>query len=103
MTTTEIAELRRSIGQLRQCLGTLRSRYGDAPAVRRLVNDVERLDIDADELEGAPPAPAREVPAQQTGGSSPSGMIPIDDTPYDESLWEGADDEGVGGYRGERR
>lgn len=102
MTTTEIAELRRSIGQLRQCLGTLRNRYGDAPAVRRLVNDLERLDIDADELEGSEPAPApsRVVPAQTAGGS---GMIPLDDTPYDESLWEGADDEGVGGYRGDRR
>lgn len=99
MTTTEIAELRRSIGQLRQCLGTLRSRYGDdAPAVRRLVNDVERLDIDADELEGAPP-----VPEQQTAEPSPVGKIMLDDTPYDESLWEGADDEGVGGYRGDRR
>ena len=102
MTTTEIAELRRNIGQLRQCLGTLRSRYGDAPAVRRLANDLERLDIDADELEGAPPAP---VPTQQGTGAPASGtpgMIPLDDTPYDESLWEGADDEGVGGYRGGR-
>ena len=47
MSTTEIAELRRTIGQLRQCVGTLRARYGEASAVRRLANDVERLDIDA--------------------------------------------------------
>lgn len=97
MTTTEIAELRRSIGQLRQCLGTLRSRYGDAPAVRRLVNDLERLDIDADELEGTPPAPVRAEASER------AGVIQVPDTPYDESLWSGADDEGVGGYRGERR
>lgn len=97
MTNTEIAELRRNIGQLRQCLGTLRSRYGDAPAVRRLVNDLERLDIDADDLEGAAPAPVRESTASRPG------IVQIPDTPYDESLWAGADDEGVGGYRGERR
>lgn len=97
MTTTEIAELRRSIGQLRQCLGSLRSRYGDAPAVRRLANDLERLDIDADELESTQPAA---VPAQAGDRAS---VIQVPDTPYDESLWSGADDEGVGGYRGERR
>lgn len=101
MTTTEIAELRRSIGQLRQCLGTLRSRYGDAPAVRRLVNDIDRLDIDADELESTATVP-EQPRGQSTPGGTP-GMIPLDDTPYDESLWEGADDEGVGGYRGEKR
>ncbi|MGH3517843.1 MAG: hypothetical protein ACRDQ7_10600 [Haloechinothrix sp.] len=95
MATTEIAELRRTIGQLRQCIGTLRSRYGDVPAVRRLVNDLDRLDIDADEFEGAPPVPVQAKPDR-------SDVVVVPDTPYDPSLWAGADDEGVGGYHGER-
>lgn len=96
MATTEIAELRRTIGQLRQCLGTLRSRYGDAPAVRRLSNDLDRLNIDADELEGSAPVPAQ--PRTRERGD----VVVVPDTPYDESLWVGADDEGVGGYHGQR-
>lgn len=96
MTTTEIAELRRNIGQLRQCVGTLRSRYGDAPAVRRLINDLERLNIDADDFEGT-----QLVPVQQRKPDR-SDVVVVPDTPYDESLWAGADDEGVGGYHGER-
>lgn len=96
MTTTEIAELRRNIGQLRQCVGTLRNRYGDAPTVRRLINDLERLNIDADEFEGT-----QLVPVQQNKVDR-SDVVVVPDTPYDESLWAGADDEGVGGYHGER-
>lgn len=96
MTTTEIAELRRNIGQLRQCVGTLRNRYGDAPAVRRLINDLERLNIDADEFEGTQPVPVQQSKVDR------SDVVVVPDTPYDESLWAGADDEGVGGYHGER-
>lgn len=95
MSTTEIAELRRTIGQLRQCVGALRSRYGDASAVRRLANDVERLDIDTADLDGHPPA----VPAQ----AKPLERVPVPDTPYDPALWSGADDEGVGGYKRDQR
>ncbi|MFD8500677.1 hypothetical protein [Amycolatopsis sp. NPDC059657] len=91
MSTTEIAELRRTIGQLRQCVGTLRARYGDASAVRRLANDVERLDIDAADMDSCEPS----VPTQ---GKSEE-RIKVPDTPYDASLWHGADDEGVGGYK----
>lgn len=97
MANTEFTDLRRTIGQLRQCVGTLRSRYGDAPAVRRLLLDVDRLEVDTDEFAGAPP-----VPVQQSRPGSEAKVI-VPDTPYDPSLWEGADDEGVGGYHGERR
>lgn len=96
MTTTEIAELRRTLGQLRQCVGTLRSRYGDAPSVRRLANDLERLDIDTDEFEVSSPVPVQARPADR------SQVVVVPDTPYDESLWAEADDEGVGGYHGRR-
>ncbi|OZM74465.1 hypothetical protein CFN78_04935 [Amycolatopsis antarctica] len=96
MTTTELTELRRTIGQLRQCVGSLRARYGDAPAVRRLSNDIERLDIDAVELDQVQPAPL------QRSASAPESIV-VPDTPYDESLWHGADDEGVGGYQRHQR
>jgi hypothetical protein len=95
MSTTEIMELRRTIGQLRQCVGALRARYGDASAVRRLANDVERLDIDAAELDAAvPPVPAQAKAADR---------VVVPDTPYDPALWQGADDEGVGGYKRDQR
>src|SRR3954451_312250 len=95
MSTSEIAELRRTIGQLRQCVGALRSRYGDASAVRRLANDVEGLDIDTADLDGAPPA----VPAQAAAAE----RAPAPDTPYDPALWHAPDDEGAGGYKRDQR
>ncbi|MBK1786166.1 hypothetical protein [Prauserella cavernicola] len=94
MSTTELTELRRTIGQLRQCVGALRARYGEAPAVRRLVNDVERLDIDAIDLDQMAPVPAQ---------AGPVDVVPVPDTPYDPALWEGADDEGVGGHQRHQR
>ncbi|WP_116042116.1 hypothetical protein [Amycolatopsis palatopharyngis] len=97
MTTSEMSELRRTIGQLRQCVGALRARYGEAPGVRRLVNDVERLDIDAGELDQTPPVPAQHTPQDRTN------VVVVPDTPYDPALWQGADDEGVGGYQRHQR
>lgn len=97
MANTEMTDLRRTIGQLRQCIGTLRSRYGDAPAVRRLAMDIDRLEVDTEDFEGAPPVPVQTKPADR------SNVVVVPDTPYDPSLWADADDEGLGGYHGERR
>jgi hypothetical protein len=94
MTSTEITELRRALGQLRQCVGSLRSRYGDVAAVQRLANDVERMDIDATELMDMDSPPRqREAPRVERE------VVVVPDTPYDASLWQDADDEGLGGYR----
>ncbi|WP_424185142.1 hypothetical protein ACOBQX_25075 [Actinokineospora sp. G85] len=93
MTSTELGELQRTLGQLRHCVGALRSVYGDIPAVRRLTNDVERMDIDAGDLI-SPRAPGPRVPALVE-----REVVHIPDTPYDPALWQGADDEGVGGYQ----
>ncbi|MGW5052510.1 hypothetical protein [Actinokineospora sp. NPDC004072] len=90
MSSTEYSELQRTIGQLRHCVGALRARYGDVPAVRRIANDVDRLDIDAGELVQPAHAPA---PRQA------EDVVVVPDTPYDPALWHGADDEGVGGYQ----
>jgi hypothetical protein len=95
MAPTEIAELRQSIGQLRQCLGALRSQYGDASAIRRLANDVERLDIDAVELEQSPP------PVVPQRAAKPD-VIYVPDSKSDEAAWMGAQDEGLGFHSRER-
>jgi hypothetical protein len=95
-STTELAELHHLVGGLQRCVASLKSRYGDDPAMRRVVNDaerilndVERLDIDAGELD-------------ESWGSSHSSYhsgekIPIPDTQYDSEFWRDVDDEGVGG------
>lgn len=87
MTRSEIAELRYAVGQLRQCVSALRSHYGDAGTVRRLENDLERLAIDADEFEQAPP-PESPGAKQET--------IYVPDAKHDEAAWMGAQDEGLG-------
>jgi hypothetical protein len=93
-STTELAELHELIGGLRRCATALKSRYADTPAMRRIVNDVERilndvelLDIDASELELA------SHPGQHSGEK-----IHIPDTEYDAEFWRDIDDEGVGGH-----
>ncbi|MGW1682631.1 hypothetical protein [Saccharopolyspora sp. NPDC002376] len=88
-TTTELAELQRVLTQLRSSVGAVRARYGDAPAVRRLHNDVERLDIDVAELSSVMPAQRRGIESEE--------VVVVPDTPYDPSLWQDADDEGLGG------
>ena len=95
MPHSEIANLRRAIGQLRQAVTALEAQYGDATVVKRLVNDLERLDIDAEDLGTARPTPAPR-------SAEPMEVVVVPDTPYDPALWHGADDEGVGGYQARR-
>ena len=90
----ELAELHHLIGNLRRCVNSLQDRYGDAPAMRRVVIDTERiisdlelLELDAGELELA---------AQTVVFSGEKIQVP--DTPYDREFWRDVDDEGVGGH-----
>jgi hypothetical protein len=87
--TTELTNLHRTVDELRQVVSSVRDRYGDIPAVRRLLGDIDRIDLDASELDEL--APLTTAPA-------PGEVQLLDDTPPDPSLWEGADDEGLGGY-----
>lgn len=91
---TELAELHQLIGNLRRSVTSLQHRYGDSPAMRRVVIDTERivgdlqiLEMDAGELEFA----AHTVMAS-------GEKIQVPDTPYDREFWAGIDDEGVGGH-----
>jgi hypothetical protein len=92
-STAELAELHELIGGLRRCVMSLKSRYGEAPAMRRIVldaerilSDVELLDIDANELDLA-----------RWNAEHAQEKIPIPDTEYDTEFWRDVDDEGVGG------
>jgi nitrogen-specific signal transduction histidine kinase len=94
-TTTELAQLHELIGGLRRCVTSLASRYGDTPAMRRIVNDAERilndidrLDIDAEELELS-----RGTSHHHHVGEK----IAIPDTQYDTTFWGEVDDGGVAG------
>ena len=93
--TTELAELHDLIGGLRRCVSSLKARYGDSPAMRRIVidadrilSDVQLLDTDISELDLA------RATVQQSGEK-----IPIPDTQYDTEFWRDVDDEGVGGHK----
>jgi hypothetical protein len=88
--TTELTSLRRAVDELRSVMADVRSRYGDIPAVRRLLGDIDRLDLDISELDTMAPPPATEQSA---------AVHVIDDKPLDPSLWADADDEGLGGRR----
>jgi hypothetical protein len=95
MSSTEREELNELNGALLKCVTSLASKYGDTPAMRRLVNDAERIlngidriDIDIVELEMA------------RGHTASVEMIQIPDTQYDIDFWRDVDDEGVGGQSG---
>lgn len=95
MAVVQVQAVDRAIGELRMRLRDVRTTFGDTPAVRRLLNDVERLEIDVRDLDAAQPA--------ASGPAEPRPLITIPDTPADPSLWVDADDEGIGGYHGPLR
>jgi hypothetical protein len=91
--TSELDVLHRTVDDLRNTVASLRTRYGDIPAVRRLTGDVDRLELDVADLDDLP-APSDQPPPQ---------LQVIDDRPLDPGLWADADDEGLGGYHGGRQ
>ena len=80
------AALHRAVDGLAAAVKTLSTQAGDVPAVRRLLNDVERIKLDAADCDHLHPIVA------------PRQLEVIPDKPYDESLWKGVDDEGLGGF-----
>jgi hypothetical protein len=96
-TTTEVDELHQLIAALRRCAVSLVLRHGDCPAMRRIVNDaerilngIERLDIDMEEFE------SKRGLGQPCG---PTSIIQIPDTEYHHDFWRDVDHEGIGGQR----
>jgi hypothetical protein len=96
-TPPEVDELHQLIDNVRRCAMSLVSRHGDSPATRRIVNDaerllngVDRLDIDVQEFK-------LKQGLDQLDG--PTVMVQIPDTEYDIDFWRDVDHEGVGGRR----
>jgi hypothetical protein len=94
MSTVET--LQHLLAELLDCVTSLESTYGDTPAMRRVVNDVQgirngihRLEIDAEELglTSALLPCARSV-----------DMIQISAADYDAKFWRDVDHEGVGAH-----
>lgn len=79
--------LHHAVEQLEHAVAGIAAQAGDLPAVLRLRNDVERIKIDMADCTQLHPVAAA---ARQ--------LEIIPDTPYDESLWQGVDDEGLGGF-----
>ncbi|MDQ1739164.1 MAG: hypothetical protein QOE53_816 [Pseudonocardiales bacterium] len=93
--SVELRTLNRAVEELRTAVTSLRGKYGDVPTVMRLRNDLERLELDVQDVSSLPP----------TGpGGTPIEMHQLTDDPRDATRWaEDADDEGLGGYRGTAR
>jgi hypothetical protein len=96
--TTEVDELHQLITDLRECVTSVVAKYGECPAMRRVVNDAERilngihrLDIDIEELELKRGLGQQSVCAE---------MIQIPDFEYDHDFWRDVDHEGIGGQNG---
>lgn len=91
---SELAELHQLIGNLRRCVTSLQHRYGDAPAMRRVVIDTERMLGDLELLE----SDAGDLELDSRSVVSSGEKISVPDTPYDREFWRDVDDEGVGGH-----
>lgn len=91
---TELAELHHLIGTMRRCVTSLQHRYGDTPAMRRVVIDTERIIGDLELLE----SDAAELELTSHTVVTSGEKIQVPDTPYDREMWRDIDDEGVGGH-----
>ena len=94
--TTELAELHDLIGGLRRCVSSLRARYGDSPAMRRIVIDADRILADVELLD----TDVSELDLARATVQQSAEKIVIPDTQYDSDFWRDVDDEGVGGHKG---
>ena len=90
----ELAELHDLIGGLRRCVNSMRDRYGDSPAMRRIVIDANRILSDVELLD----SDASELDLTHATVRHSAEKIGIPDTPYDSEFWRDVDDEGVGGH-----
>jgi hypothetical protein len=93
-STTELAELHNLVSSLRRCVTSLRSRYGESPAMRRIVLDADRILDDVELLN----SDANDLDLTRCAQQHTGEKIPVPDTQYDSEFWRDVDDEGVGGH-----
>ncbi|ACC38977.1 MULTISPECIES: hypothetical protein [Mycobacterium] len=92
--TNELAELHDLIGDLRRCVTSLKSRYGDDSGMRRVVIDADRILTDIQLLD----TDIAELDLDRASVQQSVEKIAIPDTDYDRDFWRDVDDEGVGGH-----
>ncbi|MBX9640263.1 MAG: hypothetical protein K2X97_11200 [Mycobacteriaceae bacterium] len=93
-TATELTELHDLMRGLRQCVTSLKARYGDNPATRRIVIDADRILTDIELLDND----VAELDLTRATIYQSGEKIAIPDTQYDTDFWRDVDDEGVGGH-----
>jgi len=91
---TELTELHDLIGGLRRCVAALKARYGDSPAMRRIVIDADRISSDIELLD----TDISELDLDRATVQQHGEKIAIPDADYDREFWRDVDDEGVGGH-----
>ncbi|WP_030946881.1 hypothetical protein [Streptomyces sp. NRRL S-646] len=94
MTNAELADLRDALIKLRGSLESLRLAKGDSPYVRRLMNDLDRFQLDMEDVPGA----GVHLSALHRSKSARE-VVRIKDGPDAHLPWPDADDEGIGGHR----
>ncbi len=82
----DTANLHHALAQLAQAVDAVAAEVGDVQPIRRLRHDIERFEMDLGDCQEL-----RRVAA-------PPKLEVIPDTPYPDTLWQGVDDEGVGGF-----
>lgn len=87
----DVAEVRKALATLRYAVGRLRARHAETVGLSRLAVDVDRIAEDIDLLGDLPPVPPR--------GDTLPRLEFVQDTPYDPTVFAGADDEGLSGMR----
>ncbi|MDX3093908.1 RAQPRD family integrative conjugative element protein [Streptomyces sp. ME01-24h] len=85
----ELASVQRRLDELGRAVARLERHVGDSLDMRRVRADTEHLGDDLALLrDSVGTTPVGRQPRQE--------MVTIPDTPYDPSLWSGAEDEGLG-------
>jgi hypothetical protein len=89
MTAPDAVDATRgAVAALQSAVERLRREFGDTLGMRRLSSDVERLRADLDEL-GDPEPGYHPQP-------DPDQLEEIPDDPYDETMWDHTEAEGLG-------
>lgn len=100
MTDSALLALHRSVAELKSAVEMLSHTHGKVPAVARLCNDLERLQLDVVDAEAlrSPNSGSARLNAVQPA------VYQVSDEPYDQSMWgNDYDQEGLGGYHGKSR
>jgi hypothetical protein len=103
MMSAELVEIRKGLIKLRGSLNALRNGQGDSPYVRRLMNDLDRFELDMEDSE------SRKDLASVTGSVATLTQMAVANVArdavriqegFDDNVaWHDADDEGIGGHR----